>query len=194
MRPGDVLLIVDVQNDFCPGGSLAVAGGDEVAAVLTEYAQRFHATGLPVVATRDWHPANTVHFNTGGGTWPPHCIRGTWGGELHAGLHLPESALLLSKGMDPNEDGYSGWAARDESGRSLVSILQRLGVRRLLLGGLATDYCVAATAKDALAAGFQVQVLTEAVRPVELQPGDGERALAEMRAAGAVTATLGEVD
>lgn len=185
MQPGDALLIVDVQNDFCPGGTLPVADGDAVAPLLSAAADRFTRAGLPVLVTRDWHPAETVHFVNGGGVWPPHCVQGTAGAAFHPDLHLPAAARVLSKGMDPREDAYSGFAARADSGQQLIDVLKDLGVRRIFLGGLATDYCVRASALDALAGGFQVTLLTDAMRGVDLQPGDSSRALAELRAAGA---------
>ncbi len=190
MERGDALLIVDVQNDFCPGGSLAVPGGDAVVPVLNEYARRFHAAGLPVLVTRDWHPPETVHFTTGGGTWPPHCVQGTRGAAFHPGLRLPDGAILLSKGMDPTADSYSAFDAVAEDGRSLVQVLHGLDVRRLFIGGLATDYCVRASAEDAITDGFAVVLLTDAMRGVDLQPGDSERALEEMRSLGATETTL----
>jgi nicotinamidase/pyrazinamidase len=190
MRQGDALLVIDVQNDFCAGGSLEVPGGDEVVPVLNEYARRFHAAGLPVIATRDWHPPQTRHFVTGGGTWPPHCVQGTRGAEFHPDLRLPEGTVIVSAGMDPNEDGYSAFEGVTEDGRALADLLRELGVRRVFIGGLATDYCVRASALDARRAGLEVVVLTDAVRAVNLQPDDGVRALAEMRAAGATEATL----
>lgn len=193
MQQGDALLIVDVQNDFCPGGSLAVPEGDRVVPVLNEYARRFHDAGLPVIATRDWHPAQTRHFQSGGGVWPPHCVQGTPGADLHPDLRLPDGALLLSKGMDPEQDSYSGFEAETDDGRRLLDLLRGIGVRRLFVGGLATDYCVRATTQDARAAGFDVAVLTDAVRGVDLRPGDSERALEEMRAAGAREASLADV-
>ena len=190
MQQGDALLVVDVQNDFCAGGSLEVPGGDEVVPVLNEYARRFHAEGLPVIATRDWHPAQTRHFTTGGGSWPPHCVQGTPGAEFHPDLKLPEGTVIVSAGMSPEEDGYSAFEGVAEDGRPVGELLRDLGVRRLFVGGLATDYCVRASAVDAAQQGFQVVILTDAMRGVEVQPGDTARALEEMRAAGATELTL----
>lgn len=191
MQSGDALLIVDVQNDFCPGGSLAVREGDAVVPVLNEEARRFHDAGLPVIATRDWHPAQTVHFTTGGGIWPPHCVQGTGGAEFHPDLRLPAGTIVVSKGMDPTADSYSAWDAVAEDGRPLPRLLADLGVHRVFIGGLATDYCVRATTEDALAAGFQVVLLTDAIRGVDLQPGDSARAVEDLRARGASIATAG---
>lgn len=186
----DALVVVDVQNDFCPGGALGVERGDEVVHALTRYAERFARAGAPVFASRDWHPERTTHFKEWGGVWPPHCVQGTRGAEFHPGLRLPSSATVLSKGMDPNEDAYSCFQARDASGRPFADVLAALGIRRLFVGGLATDYCVKATALDALRAGFEVVVLEDAVRAVNLTPGDDRRALDEMTGAGARLASL----
>lgn len=193
MQPGDALLIVDVQNDFCPGGSLPVPEGDQVAPVLSDYARRFAEAGLPVILSRDWHPAQTRHFTTGGGQWPPHCIQRTQGAQFHPDLHIPEGAIIVSKGMDPDADSYSAFDGVTDDGRSLAEVLRDLGVRRLFVGGLATDYCVRHSALGALDEGLAVVLLTDAMRGVDLQPGDSERALAELRARGATEATLASV-
>ena len=187
------LVIVDVQNDFCPGGSLAVAGGDRVAAPLARLAARCAAAGLPVFASRDWHPPDTAHFQNAGGPWPVHCVRDTPGAELHPDLVLPPEAVILSKGVDPQADGYSAFEARDEAGRDLVELLRAAGVDHLLVGGLATDYCVRATVLAALARGLGVSLLTDAVAGVNVQPGDAQRAVREMVAAGAQLVTTDQV-
>ena len=187
------LVIVDVQNDFCPGGTLAVAGGDRVAAPLARLAARCAAAGLPVFASRDWHPPDTAHFQNAGGPWPVHCVRDTPGAELHPDLVLPPEAVILSKGVDPQADGYSAFEARDEAGRDLVELLRAAGVDHLLVGGLATDYCVRATALAALARGLRVSLLTDAVAGVNVQPGDADRAIEEMVAAGAQLTTTDQV-
>lgn len=188
------LIIVDVQNDFCPGGALAVPDGDKVVRPLSELAVRFARASRPVIATRDWHPPETKHFNTQGGPWPPHCIQGTGGAEFHSDLVLPEGTIEVRKGMDPQEDAYSGFQARDDSGRLLDEVLTELGVEQVFIGGLATDYCVRHSALDALTRGFEVTVLSDAVRAVDVDPGDGKRALAEMAAAGAAFAESKDVD
>jgi nicotinamidase/pyrazinamidase len=179
------LVLVDVQNDFCPGGALAVPDGDRVIPALNRAIERFSRAGRPVVASRDWHPAETTHFRSGGGPWPPHCVRDQPGAAFHPALRLPRDATVVSKGTGPREDAYSAFQARDERGQLLTDLLRRRGVRRLVVGGLATDYCVRATVLDALRQGFEVTVLEDGVRGVDLQPGDSERALAEMRDAGA---------
>ena len=187
------LVIVDVQNDFCPGGTLAVAGGDRVAAPLARLAARCATAGLPVFASRDWHPPDTAHFQDAGGPWPVHCVRDTPGAELHPDLVLPPEAVILSKGVDPQADGYSAFEARDEAGRDLVELLRAAGVDHLLVGGLATDYCVRATVLAALARGLRVSLLTDAVAGVNVQPGDAQRAVREMVAAGAQLVTTDQV-
>jgi nicotinamidase/pyrazinamidase len=181
----DALVVVDVQNDFCPDGALGVRDGDQVIPVLNRWIARFRALGAPVVLTRDWHPAVTRHFEAWGGVWPPHCVQGTAGAAFHPGLDVPPAAIVVSKGMDPERDAYSAFQAHDARGRSLAAVLAAHGVRRVFLGGLATDYCVKATALDAARAGLRTVVLLDAIRAVDLSPGDGVRALAEMRAAGA---------
>src|SRR6266508_4454154 len=142
MQAKDALIIVDVQNDFCPGGALAVSGGDEVVPVLNRAIERFAEAGLPIFATRDWHPERTNHFKTYGGIWPMHCVRGTRGAEFHAKLKLANDAVVVSKGMASDEDSYSGFQATDASGTRLAELLRRKGIERIVVGGLATDYCV----------------------------------------------------
>jgi nicotinamidase/pyrazinamidase len=187
MQAKDALIIVDVQNDFCPGGALAVSGGDEVVPVLNHAIERFTKAGLPIFATRDWHPEKTNHFKIYGGIWPVHCVQGTRGAEFHAGLELGKDIVVVSAGMVPDEDGYSGFQARDPSGARLAELLQRKGVERIIVGGLATDYCVKHTVLDGLKEGFKVLLLADAIRAVNLKPHDGELAIAEMVRAGAVT-------
>jgi len=181
----EALIVVDVQNDFCPGGALAVAGGDEIVAVLNRVIAEFKQAGLPVIATRDWHPQRTTHFNTYGGTWPPHCVQGTHGAEFHADLDLHEGAIIVSKGMEEDADSYSGFDAVDARGTRLADLLRARGVERLVVGGLATDYCVKQTVLDGLKKGFTVIVLEDAVRGVDLKRGDARRAVDEMKRAGA---------
>ena len=180
-RSGDALIIVDVQRDFLPGGALGVPLGDEVVAPLSRCAALFEQRGLPIFATRDWHPPDHCSFRAYGGTWPPHCVAGTPGAEFASGLALPAGARVVSKATDSQADAYSGFQGTD-----LAAQLRKLGCTRVVLGGLATDYCVLATALDALASGFDVIVLEDAVRGVELQPGDSVRALRQMQAAGAL--------
>jgi len=189
MREKAALVIVDVQNDFCPGGSLPVAEGDKVVAVLNRHIEKFHRAGLPIFATRDWHPANTRHFNIGGGQWPPHCVQDTEGGKFHPDLALPKSAVVVSKGVSPDADSYSGFEATDAAGAGLAERLRGLGVERIFVGGLATDYCVKFTVLDGLKEGFKVTLLEDAIRGVNLRPDDSDRAIDEMVRAGADRAT-----
>jgi nicotinamidase/pyrazinamidase len=192
MQDRDALIVVDVQNDFCPGGALGVERGDEVVPILNLYIERFHTAGLPVIATRDWHPAKTSHFKSYGGIWPVHCVQTTPGAAFHAGLRLGNDAIVISKGMAADEDAYSAFQAKSERGVWLAELLHELGVGRIFVGGLATDYCVKQTALDARARGFRVVVLRDAIRGVNLKPDDSEKALVEMRRAGASTADLGD--
>ena len=180
IRSGDALIVVDVQNDFLPGGSLAVPDGDAVIAVLNDYLARFGAAGAPVVATRDWHPAEHCSFVQQGGIWPPHCVAGTRGADFAARLALPDTAIVVSKATKPSKDAYSGF---QDTG--LAAQLRDLGVSRVFVGGLATDYCVLNTVRDAIAEGFEVVLIEDAVRAVDVNEGDGARAIAEMRALGA---------
>ncbi len=180
MEAQAALLIVDVQNDFCPGGALQVTDGDRVVAPINRAAERFAAAGRPVLATRDWHPPQTRHFREFGGSWPVHCVQGTPGSDFHPDLRLPQGALVLSKGCNPEQDGYSAFDGVDEAGRALKTVLLELGVRQLYLAGLATDYCILFTAREALRNGFQVTVLIDAVAGVDVIPGDAERALEEL--------------
>jgi nicotinamidase/pyrazinamidase len=189
----DALVVVDLQNDFCPEGALAVRDGNAIVPMINRYFERFHHAGAPVFLTRDWHPPVTRHFQAYGGVWPPHCVQGTSGAMFHPGLAAPPEAVVVSKGMDPNADAYSAFQAEDQSGKLLGQALSARGVRRIYVGGLATDYCVRATTLDALREGFEVVVLADAVGAVDLQPGDGARAIDEMRDAGARMATLNEL-
>ncbi len=178
------LLVVDVQNDFCPGGALAVPHGDVIIPRVNRTIDQFVRRGLPVLATRDWHPPMTKHFKEFGGAWPPHCVQGTKGARFHPELRLPKDAVILSKGMDPEQDSYSGFQALNDGGRDLESVIHDLGIDELFLCGLATDYCVRATALDAQRRGMRVHVLEDAIEGVDLKPGDSEAAMEEMRTAG----------
>jgi len=178
--PGDALIVVDVQNDFLPGGALAVGRGDEVIEPLNRRLRAFAAAGLPIFATRDWHPANHCSFKAQGGPWPPHCVPGTPGAEFAAALKLPPGTQIVSKDTTPDQNTYSAFGGAD-----LRERLEQAGVRRVFVGGLATDYCVLNTVLDACKAGFEVLVLESAVRAVEVHPGDGARALEQMQRAGA---------
>lgn len=173
------LIVVDVQNDFCPGGSLAVAHGDEVVGPLNELIDDFLERGDPVYKSRDWHPPATKHFQIYGGTWPIHCVQNTRGAEFHPELKDDPRIHVISKGLG-DTDCYSAFDETD-----LAAQLRDEGVQEVLVGGLATDYCVKNTVLDALKCGFKVKALKNAMRAVNLNPDDGERAIEEMRAAGA---------
>jgi len=172
------LLVIDFQNDFCPGGALAVPEGDEIAARVNELAGSGNFD--LVVATRDWHPADHGSFEERGGPWPVHCVQGTRGAELHPALDQSRIDIVVDKGQNPGTEGYSGF---DET--ELATLLRERGIDSVTVVGLATDYCVKNTALDALREGFDVTVDGVAVRGVNVQPGDDERALDELRAAGA---------
>ena len=173
------LIVVDVQNDFCPGGTLAVPHGDEVVSPLNDLIDQFLKRGDPVFKSRDWHPRFTKHFAAYGGSWPVHCVQHTKGAEFHPALRDDPRIKVVSKGLG-DKDSYSAFDETD-----LASQLKQQGVKEVVVGGLATDYCVKNTVLDALKKGFKVKAVEDAMRAVELQPGDGEKAIEEMRAAGA---------
>ncbi len=187
--PTTALVIVDVQNDFAdPAGSLSVLGGEAVIPVINAEIGDASAAGALVVATQDWHPPSTPHFAKDGGMWPVHCVADTWGSDLHPALILPDDAPRIRKGAN-GEDGYSGFTMRDpltghERPTALEALLRDHAIERVVVVGLATDYCVKATALDAVQLGYATDLLTDAVAAVDLEPGDGEIALAELRTAG----------
>jgi nicotinamidase/pyrazinamidase len=185
LRQGDALLLVDPQNDFCPGGSLAVPDGDAVMPVLNEWAAAAERAGVPIFISRDWHPQQTTHFAESGGIWPRHCIAGTAGAEFHPDLRVPPTAVVVSKGMGETEDAYSAFQARDADETPLATLLRAREVHHLYVMGLATDYCVKASVLAALDSGFRVTLVPAGTRAVNLQPADGEQAVEEMRKAGA---------
>lgn len=183
--PGDALLIVDPQVDFCPEGALPVSEGDRIFGVVNKAAAHFDH----VVASRDWHPAHHVSFQERGGPWPVHCQEGTAGAEFHQKLDRAPIEHVFSKGTDADREAYSAF-----DGTDLAEWLREHRVNRLFVTGLATDYCVRASVLDARAAGFDVVVLTDGIRAVEVQAGDGARALAEMQDAGAKISESSELD
>ena len=174
------LIIVDLQNDFCPGGSLAVAEGDQIVPLVNDLIEQFTRAGQPIFATRDWHPEGHISFKAQGGIWPPHCVQQTRGAQFHPNLRLPPEATIITKGDHKERDAYSGF-----DGTPLAEQLRAAQVNELAVCGLATDYCVLATTLDGLKAGFRVMVRRAAVRGVNVAPGDAANALAEMEAAGA---------
>ncbi len=186
--PQTALVVVDVQNDFAdPEGSLHVPDGAAVIPVVNAEIAAAREAGALVVYTADWHPASTPHFEKDGGIWPVHCVAGTWGAEFHPDLDAGEP--VVRKGSN-GEDGYSGFTMRDPSSgetvaTELAGLLEEHGATRIVIAGLATDYCVKATALDGVSAGLSVELIRDAVRSVDLEPGDGDRALAEVEAAGA---------
>ncbi|HLA27660.1 MAG TPA: isochorismatase family protein [Syntrophales bacterium] len=184
LETGDALIIVDVQNDFLPGGSLAVPEGSAVIAPLNHYMESFLAKGLPIYATRDWHPADHCSFREQGGIWPPHCVAGTSGAEFAARLNLPPGTAIISKATAADRDAYSGF-----EGTRLDQQLRKRGIRRLFIGGLATDYCVLNTVKDALSRQYTVFLLRNIIRAVNVHADDGQKAEQEMKRLGAIPVT-----
>jgi nicotinamidase/pyrazinamidase len=178
------LLIIDFQNDFTAGGALEVRGGDEIAEPIKRLAPRFEH----VFATRDWHPPNHASFETEGGPWPVHCVQGTHGAELHPAMRDIEVDEIVDVGAERDDEGYSGFEKSE-----LEDLLRERDVDEVALAGLATDYCVRASTIDAAGLGLDTTVITDAVRAVEVKPGDGERALADMQEAGAKLATSDQI-
>jgi nicotinamidase/pyrazinamidase len=193
MKNKAALLIVDVQNDFCPGGALQIPNGDRVIEPINRAIRHFVAAGLPVLASRDWHPPNTRHFKPFGGIWPIHCVQGTEGAAFHPALRLPEGTVVLSKGINTELDGYSAFEGITVDGSMLTELLRGLEVRKLYISGLATDYCVLCTTLEALRNGFKVTVLTDAVAGVDIVPGESACAIEDMVTAGAQMATVEEL-
>ncbi len=179
------LVLVDMQNDFCPSGALAVTNGDQVVYALNHYIGRFFIKGAHIFATRDWHPMHHASFQERGGPWPPHCVQGTKGADFHKDLRLPFGIEVISKGFLNEKDAYSGFEGTD-----LKSRLLRKNVKRIFVGGLATDYCVKHTVLDALKFGFETYLLTDAVKGIDVRAGDSANAIAEMAQAGAKQITL----
>ncbi len=182
------LVIVDVQNDFIPGGALPVPDGDKVIDPLNQYIQLFRQQGRPIFATRDWHPPNHISFKEYGGIWPPHCIQNSWGAEFHPNLKLPKDTIIISKATDPNKEAYSGF-----QGTELDDILKSKGIKRLFIGGLATDYCVKNTVLDALELGYETILLLDAIKGVDVNKGDSEKAIDEMIKKGAIGIKLDDI-
>jgi nicotinamidase/pyrazinamidase len=185
IKDSDALLITDIQKDFLPGGALPVEGGDEIIPVLNDYIRRFKDAKAHILASRDWHPQNHSSFNTQGGPWPPHCIQETSGAKFSPDLKLPERTVVISKATDPKHESYSAF-----DGTILASEFKRLGVKRLFVGGLATDYCVVNTVLDACKLGFETVVLMDATLGINVNPGDVDAAIDTIVANGAEQATV----
>lgn len=188
LAAGDALVVVDVQNDFLPGGALAVPEGDRVVPALNRYLRLFADRALPIFATRDWHPANHCSFREQGGPWPPHCVANTPGAAFAPALALPPTTVVVSKGTNPQQEAYSGFQGTD-----LAQRLRGAGVRRLFVGGLATEFCVLATVNDAIGEGFSSFLLLDATKGLNIQPGDARRCEQEMVDHGAVALRIEEV-
>lgn len=182
------LLIVDIQNDFCPKGALPVKDGDKVVAPANALIRHFQKRDQPVFLTRDWHPADHCSFREFGGPWPAHCVAGTQGAAFHSSLEVPENAVIISKAAEPDKEAYSSFEGTD-----LASRLKQAGVEHVILAGLTTDYCVRNTALDALKNGFSVTVVSDGIRAVNVQPEDGKKAIAEMKARGVAFMSLAEI-
>lgn len=181
----DALLVVDMQNDFLPGGSLAVSGSDMIIPVINSYLDTFTKAGQPIFASRDYHPANHMSFVAQQGQWPPHCVAGTSGAEFHPALHFSDNTIIISKGTAQDKEAYS---ALESTG--LASMLHDHDIRRVFVCGVATDYCVHASAKDLLTEKFEVILLTDAIKAVDLVAGDGDKAITELKALGATQITF----
>ncbi|WP_340690560.1 nicotinamidase [Hydrogenobacter thermophilus] len=178
----DALIVVDMQNDFMPWGALPVPDGDKIVPKLNAYIDIFSSRGLPVYFTRDWHPPDHISFVENGGVWPPHCVQNTEGAKFHKDLRIPkDNKFIISKGTSKDFDAYSGF-----QGTMLDSLLQERGIRRVFVGGVATDYCVKNTVMGALNLEYQAFLLIDATKGVDVKPGDTERAIDEMLSSGAV--------
>jgi len=185
----DALIIVDVQRDFCTKGALPVPEGEKIVPVLNRYIKKFHEAGALIIATRDWHPSNHISFKNYGGRWPPHCIQETPGAEFHPNLKLPRETRVISKATSAEKEAYSGF-----DGTELERELRNAGIQRLFIGGLATDYCVKSTVLDALKLGFETVLLFDAIKGVDVNPGDSEKAIREMLERGAKKGFLNDFE
>lgn len=184
----DALLVVDMQNDFLPGGSLGIVGADSIISCVNSYISLFATARLPIFISRDYHPASHISFTCRGGPWPPHCVAGTWGAEFHPDLRLPKKIQIISKATEQDKDAYS---ALDNT--PLVRQLNEIGVRRVFICGLALDYCVLFSGRDLMKAKYLVVLLIDGVKAVNIQPEDGERARAELYKLGAAEITRGDL-
>jgi len=185
IKNSDALLITDIQKDFLPGGALPIDNGNEIIPVLNDYVNRFVAAKAHVLASRDWHPLNHISFKAQGGLWPPHCVQETAGAKFSPDLKLPPHAIIISKATNPEIEAYSAF-----DGTSLAHELRTLGIKRLFVGGLATDYCVVNTVVDARKLGFETVVLMDATLGINAEPGDVDRAIEIMLKNGAQQVTV----
>ena len=190
MKSKKALLVVDVQNDFCPGGALGIPEGDKIIPNINKYIKIFAKKKYPILVTRDWHPVRTKHFKDFGGVWPVHCIQNSKGAEFNLKLKLAKNMIFLYKGMDPEKDSYSAFHAEDDKGVGLLKLLKLLGTQEIYIAGLATDYCVKFSTHDCLKHGFKVKILMDAIKGVDLKPRDSDRAIKRMVKEGAKKITL----
>lgn len=185
----DALIVVDMQKDFMPGGALPVPEGDSIIPRLNEYIKLFSDKGLPVFFTRDWHPPDHISFREQGGLWPPHCVQGTEGARFHPDLYIPhDNRFIISKGTSPDFDAYSGF-----QDTVLDSLLKERGIKRVFVGGVATDYCVKNTVLGAINLGYQAFLIVDAIKGVDVNPGDSEKAIEEMLTASAVAIQIEDI-
>lgn len=191
MKANKALLVVDIQNDFCPGGALSVREGDQIIPVVNKYVSLFLKKHLQVFVSRDWHPEDTKHFRESGGPWPAHCVRNTEGAEFHPDFHVPEQAIILSKGTSPELDGYSVFEAQDSQKKPFIELLKEMDIDELYIAGIATDYCVKWTSLDAIKNNFIVHVLVDAIKGVD--QADSERTIHEIVAKNGKLKTYPEV-
>lgn len=191
MKANKALLVVDIQNDFCPGGALGVRDGDQIIPMINQYVDLFMKNQLPVFVSRDWHPPDSRHFKQAGGPWPVHCVQNTRGAAFHPDFYVPDQAIVLSKGTDPTLDGYSVFEALDSRNNSFTTLLEKMGIQELYIAGIATDYCVRMTSLDAFKNGLLVHVLTDAIKGVD--EADSQRAIEEIVAQNGQLKTFDEV-
>ena len=185
----DALIVVDMQRDFMPQGVLPVPDGDKIVPRLNEYIKLFFEKGLPIFFTRDWHPKDHISFKEQGGLWPPHCVQDTEGAEFHPELFIPQdNRFIISKGTSRDFDAYSGF-----QGTILDSLLRERGIKRLFVGGVATDYCVKNTVLGGINLGYQVFLLMDGIKGVDVNPGDSEKAIEEMLENGAVSVSIQDI-
>ncbi|QWK13367.1 MAG: nicotinamidase [Aquificota bacterium] len=189
LSPKDALIVVDMQKDFMPGGALPVPEGDKIIPRLNQYTKLFNSLGLPVFFTRDWHPPDHISFKEQGGVWPPHCVQNTERAMFHKDLFIPQdNRFIISKGTSKDFDAYSGF-----QGTILDSLLKERGIRRVFVGGVATDYCVKNTVLGAINLGYEAFLLLDGIKGVDVNPGDSERAIEEMLRAGTVGISIEDV-